>query len=349
LDNVTENHSDSLGVTLHEVNAALARETRRRVRKRLIAMGALLAGQSIPHAAATAKTTPKRVECWLQRVRQSGFPSLLRDRRRRPCKRELTPAELHETRHAIKAALEGPLQHHVRTRLIAVDMVLSGHALEDAACRALVLPAAVKGWLRGITHHGIDSVLARWEGRHRLRPRQLEANPADLRDLAATEKKQPLRRQMLALALVAEGTSPHAAALAAAADYRAVRRRVRRFRNEGIAAFRDKERWTRKLAADQIEQLRAEVLKRPDVDYQQLREFIQARFGVHYSLDGFRLLLKRDLGMVRRAGRFIEVAAVRCLAAEIRAALAPPIADRRQPEANPIPVRIFGASGHNEP
>jgi transposase len=342
-------HLTALRASQHELEAALAAERRKRVRKRLVAINAILNGKSIQEAAHAANITQQTAERCLRRVHQSGLQSLLRDRRRKRPKWPMTPGQRVAARRGIASALARPLKPEVRTRLAAVDGVLAGRSIEDAAASARVLPATVRSWLRLVARNGVIRALARWERKDQPRHAQLGADPADLRDLAATEKKQPLRRQMLALALVAEGASPHAAALAAAADYGAVRRRVRRFRNEGIAAFRDKERWTRKLAADQIEQLRAEVLKRPDVHYEQLREFIQARFGVTYSCDGLHLLLKRDLGMVRRAGRFIEVAAVRCLAAQIRAALAPPIADRRQPEANPIPVRIFGASGHNEP
>jgi transposase len=308
---MTESHLNSLGVTLHEVNAALARETRPRVRKRLVAIGALLTGQSIQQAAATAKTTPKWVQSWLQRVRRSGFPSLLRDRRRpRPSKRELTTAELHETRRVIAAALKRPLPHQVRTRLAAIDMVLSGHMVEEAAARALVMPKTVQQWVRFITYVGIDAALARWEASPQPKPRPhfLHADPVAFRELAAKEKKQPRRKQMVALALVAEGVSPHAAALAAGANYQAVLRRIRRFQKEGIAAFHDKGRWRKKLTADQIQQLRAEMQERPDIDYPQLHAFVAARFGVRYSLDGLRLLLKRDLGMVCKDGRFIKAA-----------------------------------------
>jgi transposase len=308
LDNVTENQINSLGVTLHEVNATLARETRRRVRKRLIAMGALLTGQSIQRAAATAKTTVKCVECWLQRVRRSGFSSLLRDRRRRPCKRELAPAEVRETRRAIAAALQRPLQHQIRTRLTAVDMALAGRAVEDAAARAVVMPKTVQQWLRFVASVGIDAALVKWEAGAQPEARLClpDADPVSLRELATKEKKQTRRKQMLALALVAEGMSAHSAALAAGANYESVRARIARFRSEGIAAFQDREGWRPRLAAYQIAPLRAEILKHPDMNYRQLREFVQERIGVRHSLRGLQSLLKRDLGIIRKAGRFIE-------------------------------------------
>jgi transposase len=321
----------SLGVTLHEINAALARETRRRVRKRLVAIGALLTGQSIQRAAVTAKTTPKRVECWLQRVRQSGFPSLLCDWRRRACKRELTPADKHETQRAIAAALQRPLRHQIRTRLAAIDMVLSGRPIEEATASARVLSNTVRAWVRLFARLGIEQLLAKWEGLDRLRPPQIDADPAALRELAAKERRQPRRKQMLALALVAEGMSPHAAALAAGANYASVLKRMRRFQKEGISAFHDKERWARKLTPGQIHELRAEILERPGIDYPQLRELVEARFGVRYALQSLRLLLKRDLGIVRENGSFIEVAAVRSVAADIKIELAPPVVQLHQP------------------
>jgi transposase len=310
LDNVTENSIHSLGVTLHEVNAALAREARRRVRKRLVAMGVLLTGQSIQRAAAAANTTVKCVECWLQRVRQAGFPSLLRDRRRRPSRRELGPAEVHEARRVIAAALERPLQHQIRTRLLACDMVLSGRAVEDAAAQAVVMPRTVQQWVRLVTRAGVGVALAKWEAPAQTKPRpELDADPLSLRELAAKETKPPRRKQMLALAFVAEGMSPHAAALAAGASHHTVYKRLERFRKEGTAAFFDMERWRTKLTPDQIQQLGAEIRTRPDITYLELQELVAARFGVHYSVDGLQVLLKRDLGIVRRERTFVETAA----------------------------------------
>jgi transposase len=192
-------------------------------------------------------------------------------------------------------------------------MPLVGKSLTD---HELGFPTTVKQWLRFVTCLGIDAALATWEARAlpRAGPQRLQADPASLRDLAVKEKRRPRRKQMLALALVAEGMTPHAAALATGANYASVLRRIRRFPKEGIAAFHDKERWCKRLAAYQSDQLRAAILKRPDMNYRELRELVQARFGVRYSVRGLRLLLKRDLGIVRSDRRFIDVSAISSLA-----------------------------------
>jgi transposase len=190
--------------------------------------------------------------------------------------------------------------------------VLSGHPVDAAAARALVLPNAVRSWLRLVARLGIGAALAKWEAgaQAKARPRLLQADPAWFRELAAKEKNPPRRKQMLALALVAEGISPHAAALAVGASHQAVYKRLERYRTEGTAAFHDGERYglARKLMPGQLHELRAEILKQPDMDYRRLRAFVAARFGVRYGLAGLRLLLKRDLGIVRKEGSFIEAA-----------------------------------------
>ena len=111
---------------------------------------------------------------------------------------------------------------------------------------------------------------------------------------------------MLALALVAEGMGPHAAALSVNASHSAVLSRVSRFQKQGIMAFDNKTLHgrARKLNAAQVEDLRAEIQTRPDIGYRDLYELIAERFGVRYSPAGLRLLLMRDLGYVRRGHRF---------------------------------------------
>jgi hypothetical protein len=44
--------------------------------------------------------------------------------------------------------------------MVAVDLVLSGHPVEDAAARAVVTPKAVQQWLGFITYVGIDVALS---------------------------------------------------------------------------------------------------------------------------------------------------------------------------------------------
>jgi transposase len=67
----------SLPVTEHEVQAALANEAHPKIRRRLIALLAILRGQTIPAAAEIANVSPETVTAWLKRLRTRGFSTLL--------------------------------------------------------------------------------------------------------------------------------------------------------------------------------------------------------------------------------------------------------------------------------
>jgi transposase len=291
-----------------ELEAALATERRKSVRKRLIAMCGLLHGKSICEAAADAKVDGRSVERWIARLRQAGFRSLLHDDRHGHPKWRINDDQVAEIRREIAAALTEPLRPAVRTRLLAIDIVFSCQPIEEAAASVRVDPNAVRTWLRLVARDGFAPTLARWQSVRRPRRHPIDADPALLRELAANETRRPVRKQILALALVAEGMSPHAAALRAGAHYAAVLRRSRRFQKEGIAAFRDKPHygWARKLTVTQIQELRDELSRHPGANYPQLQHFILTRFGVQYSVEGLRLLLKRDLRIVWGKGRFTQ-------------------------------------------
>jgi transposase len=302
----------ALRASQHELEAALAIECRKRVRKRIVAISAILTGKSIPEAAGAANTTRETVERCLDRVRQCGLQSLFRDRRLRRPKWQMTAEQVEQARREIGAALARPLRPEVKTRLLAVDIVLSGRPFEEAMASAQVLRGAVREWLRLAARDGIAPTLARWERKHRPWRPQIDADPAALRELAAKESRRPRRKQLLALALVAEGMTPHAATLAAGANYGSVLRRIRRFREEGVEAFCDRAPFGRRqrLNKDQLSELRTEILQRPDMGYRQLAAFVAAWFGAHYSPQGLRSLLKRELGIISKRRRFTEAAPV---------------------------------------
>jgi transposase len=160
----TERYAKELGllrITADVIEAALAREPHKRVRRRLRAVAALVAGQSLEQAAAAGETSRVHIEAWLSRLRRSGLPSLLVDHRR---SRIMTADEVSRTRDAIAAALGRPLKRAVRARLVAIEMVLAGEPVDAAAARVVVRPATVKTWVRVVTRQGIAATLAQWEG-----------------------------------------------------------------------------------------------------------------------------------------------------------------------------------------
>jgi transposase len=149
-------------------------------------------------------------------------------------------ADVEETRRYIAAALARPLKAQVRSRLVAIDTVLSGQRVEEAAVSARVRPSTVKTWLRVVTYNGIDATLDKWKAHPKPRPQLLDADPVTLRELAAKERNPRIRKRMLALACVAEGMNPHAASMSTGLNHQAIAARIRRFRQEGVAAFQDR-------------------------------------------------------------------------------------------------------------
>jgi len=296
----------SLGVSEDEVKAALARERRRGVRRRLVAIREILAGKSITQAARAAKATWRSVDRWLEQVRRSGFQSLLVDGRHGHAKPRMKPSEVEQTRRQIAAALARQLKSQVRERLTAIDAVLSGRSMDEAAASARVLPDAVTRWLRVISRDGVDAAVAGWQIDRRLRPGKLDVDPTMLHELAAKEINPRIRKRIQALAYVAEGMSPLDAAVKMKVAHSAVLARVKRFQEEGFAAFQDRPPFGRptKLTEPQLEELRSMVLGHPEMTYEQLRNFVRSRFRVRYSIQGLQLLLKRDLAIGWRGRPF---------------------------------------------
>lgn len=290
----------SLGVSLDEVRTLQTCERRPGVSRRLIAIASILAGGSIKQAAYAAKSTRGTVERWLNQVQRSGIRSLLLDRRRRYPKREMSPTQVEETRRHIAAALARPLKPQVRSRLVAIDTVLSGQGIEEAAVSARVTPNTVKGWLRLATYNGIEATLERWQVDRRLRPGKLDVDPATLHELAAKEINPRVRKRIRALACIAEGMSTYDAEAKVLLGHGYITKRVRRFQEEGVAGFQDRPPFGRpaKLTYGQLQELRSQVLAHPEMSYTQLRDLVEARFCVRYSVQGLRRLLKKRLAIV---------------------------------------------------
>jgi transposase len=155
-----------------------------------------------------------------------------------------------------------------------------------------------------------------------LRPGKLNADPATLHELAAQEIDPRVRRRIRALACIAEGMSTYDAEAEARLGHASITNRVRRFQEEGVAGFGDRQPFGRpaKLTDAQLQELCSLILAKPHMSYTQLRDLVEARFCVRYSAQGLRRLLKKRLAIVWRHGRFSE--------AEVEVAV---FDDRRQP------------------
>jgi transposase len=293
---------NSLGITRDEVKAALARDHRPWVRKRLVAISKIMAGKSINQAAQAAKASRGSVDRWIGRIQRSGFQSLLADGRHGYPKRWMNPSKTAQTRRQIATALSGPLKPEVRARLIGVDMVLSGGPMDEAARSAHVFPRTVRTWLRDVVRDGFAPTLARWEGQDKPRPRKLDADPMALRELAAKEKNPRIRKRILALAYVAGGMGLLDAAVSAGLSHFTVIKSMKRFRERGVAAFQDPKSAgrPRKLTSAQLEEVGRTVLQLPEMSYTEMSELLWVRFRVSYSchsLHRLRRLLKAKRGI----------------------------------------------------
>jgi transposase len=296
----------SLGITREGVNATLARVKQKWVRKRLVAILAVLDGKSSAQAARTARTTESSVRRWLRELRQWGLQSLLLDDRHGYPKRKMSPNEVEDARREIEAALKRRPERRMRQRLLAIHAALSGKPVEEAAALAVVRTNTVRDWLHLVRRDGIVQTLERWE--KRPSPHTLDADGLELRELAAKEKDLHVRKRMLALACVVDGMSLEDAAASTGLGPCAIRKRMRRFQDEGVAACYDTKPCGRptRLTVSQLQELRASVLEQPKMNVEELRELIQVRFRVPYSLTGVHLIMKRDLAIVRRRGRVRE-------------------------------------------
>jgi transposase len=259
----------SLGVTSSEIEQALARERRARVRKRLAALAAVLAGLSIERAARTARTNTNTVRRCLKLALQYGLQGILHDSRRRRRRSSRSSEERRQTRRDIALALSRPLRPRVRARLMAIDAVLSGRPAAEAAALASVVPATVRSWVREAGRHGIVPILAKWNSGRRPHACTLEADPAELRALAAWETNPRVRKRLLALALVASGLSALEASVRTGMSHNTVLARAKRFRQEGIQACQDARAPGRRKASSpaQIEELRLALRNRPSVTF----------------------------------------------------------------------------------
>jgi transposase len=195
---------DRLLPTAHELDIALTQETRPYARKRLRALKLLLAGRHPEDIARLVKTSRTSVDRWIAMARQSGWRSILRDRRGQKPKLPIAAHASERMRRQIREGLEGAIDRVTRTRLIAVDRVLSGNPVEAAARAANVKPNTVMSWLAKVEHGGIAALRSHIRPAPSLCP---QANSAELRALAASEPDPRAAKRLRVIAWLADGLS----------------------------------------------------------------------------------------------------------------------------------------------
>ena len=155
--------------------AALEKETRPLIRKRLLALQAVLRGDSYADAARLVGAQSASVSRWVETLHKEGLAAvLISDVRLRPWKPELAAA----VRAEIAAALQRQPRWKIRNRLKGIDAFLSGQSLEAAAAIASVKPDTLRDAICQIRREGIATTLGKWEAPQECRPAPLEADPA---------------------------------------------------------------------------------------------------------------------------------------------------------------------------
>jgi transposase len=220
--------------TLKELAAARRTEDRPAIRKRILALEAVLRGRKPDAAARAAGMSANSVYRWMARARREGLAAMLYEGRAAHRRKFLTAEEIATARREIAAALRRSPYWWVRQRLIGIDAYLSGQPEARAAAIAMITPERLRKWIGKIRRESIIAVLAKYE-----RPRgncrhELHANAELFREAAAREWHPKVKRGLLALAYVADGASVDDAAVRAGVSSDTVVARIRRFRARGL-------------------------------------------------------------------------------------------------------------------
>jgi transposase len=285
--------------TANELFAALSGETRPRVRKRLIALQTILRVATTEEAARAVKAGHGSVASWVTRAQAGGLAAVLTDLPRRPP--PMTPEFIAAVQAGIATALKRPLRRRLKTRLQGISAALAGKPLQKAAALGGVTPPTLKRWLVHIRAFGITALLAYWMP---SQPGHLKvsADPAALRAHAASEGDPEKRKRLIALACVAEGLCLNDAAVESGISDGTIITSIRQFQQGGIAAIYPKKRPPSGrrplLGQKELEKVAALARTTPQPTAEQLRVYIEAEFGVRYSLLGVKNMLKKQLGIV---------------------------------------------------
>jgi transposase len=281
-----------LEITIDELDAALAKEPSAWLCRRLVAVRNVLTGMSIEHAASKADVRPDTVRSWLRLAKNTGIDGLARNRLLE--RRQRNFSDLQHARDAMATALAKQPDLRLRKRLVAIDGIIAGLTIRQAANEAQVSRQRLGLWLAAIEERGIGGVLAEPSGQD---VPAISLGVAELRQIARSEKDARVRKRLLALALVAEGKSSSDAAAVLGVSERSVENWRERFWSDGVDGLRDRtsSRWPFKLSQEQLREVEEIAITQCGLDYATLCEIVRERFGIHYTLPGIRRLITERL------------------------------------------------------
>jgi transposase len=180
-----------------EIAAAFGRNPHRRLRSRLLAIDAVLAGDRPEAVSNLVSMAPCTLQRWLRQIRKHGIAPLLLEWEhlfRRPY-----PVSQAESA-ALHARADKEINMHVRKRLRAVACVLEGVEFEEAAARVGLSPKRFRQNLRRYQEDGAAALCQKpYPGPGpNLRPNELQAVAA------LTERQQPMPVEQLCQHIEAE-------------------------------------------------------------------------------------------------------------------------------------------------
>ena len=204
---MTSKTPPSFPITEEELAAALVAERRPWARKRLIAIRALIEGQSRRAAARTARTSADSVRVWIEQVREGGFVGLLRRARTF----RATPEQDRSVVSEIEAALAQEDRPWARNRLAAVHALLSGQSVQAVARAAGAAPTNVHRWLKLLRRGGCSALLridsSNQPCQLRMTTEQIEATVREIDAALAIEARAWARKRLMGVRAVLEGQS----------------------------------------------------------------------------------------------------------------------------------------------
>jgi transposase len=224
----------SFPFTANDLAAARRTEERAAIRKRILALEAVLRGRKPDSAARAAGTSANSVYRWLARARREGLAAVLHEGRAAHRRKLLNPVDIESARGEIAAALRRNPHWWLRQRLLGIDAYLSGQPTARAAAIASITSQSLRRWIAKIRREGITAVLAKYEQPRGNCPHELRANAELFRAAAAKEWHPKVKRGLLALAYVADGASIDDAAVRAGVSYDTVVARIRSFEARGL-------------------------------------------------------------------------------------------------------------------
>lgn len=291
------------GVNARDIDAALVGEDRPYIRKRLLAVQAILSGATREQAARQVRAGVGSVYRWMM-IRRGGLAAFVRGAPGLKPKDALSPSQVEKLRRDLSGVLEGSHDAEERKRLTAVLKVLSGKAMYRVATELHVKPASVAHWMKKLRRRGAASL------RMPVRVPTIEADPAALRRLASGERDHRFVERLWAVAGLAEGRTLSDVARRSGVHRVTLNAWCKAYRRGGIDALRPREpcivRRRPRLNPAQLDELAALIRARPGLSRWQLWEIVKRRFGFDYTLDGLMRLVREELGFVRVGDRLVS-------------------------------------------